>query len=644
MLFFLCYLFSCTTDKDSNCGSDAAWEINLKDTLAGKVMISPLDPGKLIVSFGEGKMIEIDKNNGNQSEIPTDALKILGKYKNIYHKDKYDSILYIITSDETFSYYQKSKIILKLPFKFVTNIVSRPDAIFFAERNRIVRLDRKSGVFRDCTDSIYRGFHYSDIPNDSTIILASKYTFNFNTGKLLDGIYFGKYRHQGDFFSYKSEKYETLFRKNDSLWLFRNGQPNYLFLPNSTIENTKIIDDQAWQENNNVVTQYDLISKKWWTYKLTFPNVNNETLNYSYDAGYIWAQRNDQIMLVDTLKGKHFQYPVTREAGFKNLIYDECNVYIMFKNKLVKKSKLEFIKSCKYFDFNKYNKEIEDYELYIYQNFGERDTSLELIKSKFNLVNLKFGNLGNVDINNRIQQFQIGAISSIKFSQNHSYQECYNDKELTWEHQRKCLELLLDKYVLAGDYDKGLLLENEFRAKFDSNGFQLKGLQIKFDSLKRYLIIKDSLSQINMASDSLFYFNAISLETIALTMWYCSEGCGGCDMHLVTDQLKLFLKKFPTSKLSDNAKFYLEMDGFDYMEGETDIFFGELEVIILVLKKYPDSEVVTAALNALLESGYPLIDMEEADFENATKRIVNSFPSKKAKMNELLILRKERRK
>jgi len=74
-------------------------------------------------------------------------------------------------------------------------------------------LDRKSGVFRDCTDSIYRGFHYSDIPNDSTIILASKYTFNFNTGKLLDGIYFGKYRHQGDFFHISQKNMKLYLEK-----------------------------------------------------------------------------------------------------------------------------------------------------------------------------------------------------------------------------------------------------------------------------------------------------------------------------------------------------------------------------------------------------------------------------------------------
>jgi hypothetical protein len=63
----------------------------------------------------------------------------------------------------------------------------------------------------------------------------------------------------------------------------------------------------------------------------------------------------------------------------------------------------------------------------------------------------------------------------------------------------------------------------------------------------------DTLARSGLSGDSLYYFQALALEPICWTPWYCHQGCGGCNYKLVTDKLKLLRIKYPNSMLIDDA-------------------------------------------------------------------------------------------
>jgi outer membrane protein assembly factor BamD (BamD/ComL family) len=111
------------------------------------------------------------------------------------------------------------------------------------------------------------------------------------------------------------------------------------------------------------------------------------------------------------------------------------------------------------------------------------------------------------------------------------------------------------------------------------------------DSVEVYLAEIDSLTKSNLTEDSLYYFKSLALETICKTLWYCHEGCGGCDFSLVTNKIKSFQSKYPTSNLSDNSMLYLiEMD-YLYNDREDKSLIAKIMDYENFLKKYPDSDL-----------------------------------------------------
>jgi len=645
LLFYVLLVFiSCRKEDAGSCDSEVFKSIyNFPKGNALFVEFSPIRKGNILISIGDTSKVEIDIYTGKQQQITGNNYKILNYYKNIYHQDQFDSIVYIAGPQDVYRYDQRTDTYSKLPIKYVCKIVSRQDGVYFAERNGLSRLDRKSGSIINFFSKPELGIVTAQLPTDSTIILGDKFTYNFNSKQVKEGVWFGSYRHTGDFSTYESGDYGTLFRKSDSLFLYKNGNIHYLLIPYPNIQNTTVIDNQIWQENNKVVLQYNISLKKWWDYKISLPEVNNESVNYSFNGAYIWAFRADQLMLIDTNKGIHYQYPLKSGDGFKMVIYDKCNVFLLYNNKLEIVPMSQFIIRCKPFDFNKYKKQFEDYQRMVYQTCSKSDTSVAQVKSKLKAIELKFGMLDNVDIQNDYDYLKFRLISSMKLSDVSDFHDCIYDPELSPEQQVKCLEKLLDIYVLGGKYKEGAELEPIFKSKIKLKFYLKEGLKTKFDSLNRYLSTNYELSKIKMSPDSLLYLKAMSLKSISHTLWYCSEGCAGCDMHLVTDKLTSFLKKYPKSKLCDDAMMYIEMDGFDYMDDDLPQFIDESKIIKSVLMKYSDSNIATEHLNNFLGENSSLYFMSDNDFTIAYNYALKQFPGMSDKLKIIKAYRLKRK-
>ena len=139
-------------------------------------------------------------------------------------------------------------------------------------------------------------------------------------------------------------------RKDRSLWYFYEGVRGKLPLPYEYIDNTKISNQKYWQSDDKFYYSFDPKSNKVNKYAYRLPNVNNYALHYQIDARYIWILKPGQVMLIRLLDNKQFEYPIQSEEGHIKTIFDECNVYSLYKNKLIITSKEDFIKQCSPFD------------------------------------------------------------------------------------------------------------------------------------------------------------------------------------------------------------------------------------------------------------------------------------------------------
>lgn len=149
-----------------------------------------------------------------------------------------------------------------------------------------------------------------------------------------------------------------------------------------------------------------------------------------------------------------------------------------------------------------------------------------------------------------------------------------------WTHIRHVRTLFCD-CLKQQHFSKALELDSVF-APIDYRG--------TLDSVRVYLIRIDSLEKLNLSPDSLMFFKADALHTICQTDCFTTE-CSCWDFSLIHSAMNEFLKKYPQSKLADNA----EYSNLDYcFEGGAydDYLLEELaRECRQILVRYPDTDL-----------------------------------------------------
>lgn len=325
------------------------------------------------------------------------------------------------------------------------------------------------------------------------------------------------------------------------------------------------------------------------------PQKNTYAFQTSYDDKYIYIQRPDQLLIISQLNNYHYDYPIKTEQGFKKMIVDECHIFLLFKDRLVIDNKNHFISSIPIFDANKYEKDLAIYQTFIDSIQIMQDTNIISIANKLKLVQSKYRYNTHTEIVKRLSALENSKFDHISYDLPKGYIACYKNENFPLGHRKNCMYYLIDYYGHKAEYKKVIALDKQRQKYFsvskesDENYFQSV-----IDSTRKYLYILDSLDGSGLSEDSIEYQKIMALLIIRKTRWFCSEGCGGCDLSPVFSGLKKFVNKYPQSQLADNAKFNLiEMSTWYIPENE------EIQASIRAYRnfilKYPESDKIADA-------------------------------------------------
>jgi hypothetical protein len=630
---------SCTTEKEKSCISiKKPIEIAFEDSMLQDICLSPFEEGKIWARTNNKNhdIFEIDNSTGQKVVLDKKKFQIFFSHNDngriqYCHKDQYDSIAWIVSPNKNLIYYdQRSKIIQELPVSYVTRIISKPNEVFFVSLQGFCYWDRKSKSIMQVNGIPKALIQTSVMPDDTTIVLDAKYTYFFKSGKVKKGIFLYDNEHIGEWYSFKASSGCGLFSKNDSLFYIYEGVAKNLQLPYKGVDNTKIIEQKYWQSDNNFFYSFDPKSNETQKYGFRLPNVNNYATNYKIDYGYIWIMRPGQMMLISLSDNKLFEYSIKSEEGYIKTIFDECNVYSLYNNKVILTSKEDFIKKCVLFDAKQFDLEIKIFDSIVDSVGILTDTIPSVSLAKLNYLKDRYSNVQNIEVRKKLDEMNVRAFYSNYYKFPDGYISCYKDKSMPMAQRKSCIKSLVDKYGRSSDFNKVVHLKSEFVKYFDKPDRENDYYFIsEVDSVEAYLSKIDSFQSANLAEDTLYYFKSLALETICRTHWYCHEGCGGCDFSLVTDKLKSFQTKYPESKLFDNSVLYFININYMYDYGEEESVIAQNKEYEEFLKKYPDSDLKADVQFSVFMNWASMQNLKKRETKVTAQRFINEFKADK---------------
>jgi len=648
----LLHLLSCQKKHGEDCFAiSGPMEIKFEDSTLQSICFSPLEEGKVWLRIGNNKnndVIEVDVSTGQKTILDKKYSQFFysendNGYIRYCHKDQFDSLVWIGGPNKNVVYYdRRTKAIQELPVRYVTRIISKPDEVFFVSVQGFCFWDRKTKAIEQVSGIPAEFIQSSELLNDTVITLDGKYTYYFNSKQVKKGIHFNEYEHQGKWFSHKANDGLGLFYEKESLWYYYNGHVEKLPLPNTSKDYTKISGQKFWQSDNDFYYSFDPKSKTVNKYEYNLPPVNSYVVDYKIDARHIWITRPGQVMLIDLVTNQQLDYPIKLEEGHKRTIIDECNTYTLYKNKIILASKSDFVKKCLPFDFKQYEYKFKQFNDVVDSIGILKDTLPAIALAKLIYLKINYSGVDHIQIKQRLNALNVQAFQSVTWGFPNGYIACYEDHYLPIEQRKSCLISLVNEYGRLSDFNKVLHLAREFEKAFgnpyNEGGYYLTSV---IDSTRRYMSKIDSLKNLGLSDDSLFYYNVMALETICLTPWYCHEGCGGCDFSLVTNKLKRFSEKFPQSSLCDNVELYLLKAKFMYDYDEDESLLALNKEYEEFIKKYPDSDLNANIRFQMFQNLASMQVLDKKEINWSARRFIREFPSDrriedvKQRMNDL---------
>jgi hypothetical protein len=327
------------------------------------------------------------------------------------------------------------------------------------------------------------------------------------------------------------------------------------------------------------------------------------------------------------LDNTQLDFPIKNEEEHIETIFNECNVFSFYKNKLVIMSKDDFIKRCLTFDVKSYDHALQKLAFAIDSIGILTDTIPTSVLSKLNNLKERYSNVNHVEIIQALNDLNTRAFQNVSYEFPNGYLKCYKDKSMPLAQRKYCLNSLIDQYGRSSNFDKVLSLEQEFNKYFGNPDRQLDYLFISaIDSVKIYLSKIDSLNNLEISDDSLFYFKALALESICQTHWYCSQIC---DFSLITDKLKFLSSKFPESQLIDNAMLYVLNTSYGYDEGDPEFLISLNQEYEEFMKNYPDSDLNSDIAYDIFNNWVSIEPLNYKKIKATGQRFINEFPSDK---------------
>lgn len=630
------FLIPACKDIPATCPILEPISINFGDTTAQDFMLSPLEPGKIWVQFwpGEPKVREIDIKTGTQTPLPEKYHTIFGASRNFaICQDDFDSLVWIGGNNcNLLQYNKRTKELNELSLNYVTQILPKQDRVYFVSIKGFFYWDRSKKTIEKEPNIPLEYIQRSSVVSDSTIVLDLKYTFNFNTKQAKQGVYLGRIHLKEPYYSFRAQNDIILQERPNALTLISGKDRTDLPMPYKNLGYTKIYKNYLWQSasqsDSTYFFRYDTKTgdeKRYW-YRL--PGVNRYSFSYEIDDDYIWVQRPGQFFYISQKDGANYNYPVSENEGFRKAIMDECNVYLLYKDKLLVENKSTFTKKIPVFNPTHYTDELKVFRQFVDSMGVRNDTNQLQALNKFNYILNKYGKSENLEIQQDLSDLENNAFQNVRLEFPHDYESCYTNTDLPIRYRQSCLQELIRGYVEQTAFAKALDYDKKYRILFNEPGKESSGYESDINKLKIYLKTVDSIESLTLSADSIAFFKADALFMVCLTGWFEGEAC--YHFEIAHDALKAFLKKYPSSALADNAElaiwstYYCGEGGFD-----DQTLVEMIDKFKEIKNKYPSGDVGADIDYTIFDL---LLQMSEPDPKAtrlAGKNFIENYPKDK---------------
>jgi len=644
-LIAICYNMYVSFSTEETCHlqtTENEISIEFPDGKAQKMILSPFEKNKVLIKFEDADtpLIEYDLIS-KDTQILKDILgERLFSQNSALYQNKKDSIVWIGSlNKELLSYDPKTKKTKAFGIRDVTRIVPYKTKIYFVAYRGLYIKDRAADKIEKVNNLPLRRIQNSYLLDDQTLIIDAKITYDLSTNTWKKGAQLYKENIAVLSYSLMAKDGIAVFEKNKELYYATlKGRNNIRIGDRYGINMTAIDKPYVYKMEQNIIDRYNVETDELVSFDYPFPKVHHYRPTFRYDGDIIWICLRGQIYFIDTVTKESHHFPIPRREHFKSMIYDDCNIYLLYEKRLEVKNKSEFIANCPKFSKTEYVAELKGFKNFVDSTKVKIESNEKIALQKLNLIKEKYVNTTHPEILTQLDYLNSSAFYSVKYETSIDLQKCYQNEGIPKVHRIICFQSLLNKEVLQSNFRQVLEYEKDIKNSFGVNTWQnMNGIyymQSDIDSISAYVTRTDSINKLNTTRDTIDYYKAMALNTVCRTSFYCGEGCGGCDHSLVINALNNFIDKFPYSDLVDNAT--CELIEYKYMYDTYDNPTEITKDFEMFVSKFPNSDLLAEVEYRILLHYYYSLDAKDKiglieNFEN----YINKYPSSSPKVEHI---------
>lgn len=628
ILIILTSLIGCSkSNKSSNCNIDCNepnYSIYFNEGEAQNLTFSPIEKNKILVDFfnSSSRKIEFDLCSNHKEKIQPTHWKNSYSNKIPTYIDSIDSLVWIGGANRNLICYdQKLKKTRVLPIKYVNQIIPFESKLFFVSFHGLyVKTSTTSDIIKLKNIPIELIQRSSQL-NRNTLLLDSKITFDLKTNTWKEGIHLFDTQLNGKFYTISKNKENLLFQENGKLYSTLNNSIHEINVTNEFSRGIIYNDaNYVYSKRKGYIDRYEINTGKLDSFKFRLPK-SRFAPNFKFDNDIIWIFRPGQLSFINTSTKSQHLLPLGESTEFKSFEFDNCHVFLLYAKELNAIHKNDFIQNTPTFDIDAYENEIIECKTFIDSTKIQYETDEYVAIQKLKEIQNKYSNSENPEIIELISYLNIGAFQNVNYNSTIKKEACYKNENLPFEQRIYCFNNLITEKARNSEFQEAIkqekiLLELFNSEKLQSTYYHKTGL----DSIKSYLSKINSLSKSKLSQDTLSFYKAMALNTVCETMFFCHEGCGGCDYSLVTNELEKFKTEFPSSRLLDNAEF--KLIGYEFMYDENMYSSQKIRRYENFKNNYPNSDLHADADYIMIQH---ILYSENTSAKNTLNNRIKSF-------------------
>lgn len=588
---------SCATEVDEvDCNYLALFDttlvVDFPDSNSISFDLSPFEHNKVLINFPV-KSFEYDLSSKDKVGIPNDHWKKKSAGKFTVYEDKKDSIVWV--GGQLLSYDQKQKTAKYYSLENVSRITAFQDRTYFVSSSGLYyKIDGIDSIIQ-VTDFPLSSIFSSQQLDSKTLIFNDSITYDLDTRRWTEGVYLHNMKLEKESCSFIAKNSIGVYKYRDWLSYITPDKTGRMISVNSSkINNASIHDRYLFFIQSKTISRFDFEKDTMITFKYLMPLGGNQHVNVSFDDDLIWLRLPGQVSFLDMQTKDQFIFKDFDDRQIIDFSFDDCYVYLLFEHQLIVYPKSHFINQCERFDKQKYKNELVYYNTFLDSIGLLRAQNIDSVIHKLSVVKTNFERSNNLDVRSKLSGLDRIAFNNLYLETKAELEQCYNSIQIPVYQRASCFKRLIRSEVHSRNFKRVMDIQSEYYNQGAHRiDLQNKYFMTNIDSIKKYIQVTDSLSNLSIAVDTIAYQKALSIESVCLTQFFCHEGCGGCDFTFLFEDLKEFISQYPNSPLVDNAEYLMITRTYAYHHDDLDHqFLIDLESF---KNKYPDSEKLVDA-------------------------------------------------